>query len=130
MASDKDGNPAQLPVLVVCKTAKPTRLWEGEVYPDMENFTMSPTLAAIAAIQNTRQGNYRLERPGRDTMRIPDGFLDSVGFIGEVLGAGTSGDDIDLCGTGFFVNYRIRCQARHVIFLFCHSTTCGQIVIK
>jgi hypothetical protein len=58
-------------------------------------------------------------------MRVPDGFLKSVGFIGEVIHTDTAGDDFDPCGTGFFVSvpssvrpeasYFLLVTAKHVV---------------
>jgi hypothetical protein len=58
-------------------------------------------------------------------MRVPPGFLKSVAFIAEVISSDSSGEDLDLLGTGFFVSspssvmpgtsYHLFVTAKHVM---------------
>jgi hypothetical protein len=45
-------------------------------------------------------------REAPDLMRVPDGLINSVAFIGEVVNTDGSQEDIDFFGTGFFVVHR------------------------
>lgn len=79
----------------------------------------------MQCLSNLPMARMRIERSHRDNMRVPDGFLKSVGFIGEIIPTDTGGDDFDLSGTGFFVavqssvkpgaSYRYLVTAKHVV---------------